>query len=125
MVFFHTTNYVRKPCKILPVSSPLNPSSVNGSTLSSTTNTITFSVANGTYSYSVASVSGYTVSPASGSITVNGKNISQSITFTSSSTTTTTKPSSSGISSTELYAIMGAVVAVAVIGSAIAVTRRK
>ncbi len=41
-----------------------------------------FLLANGTYSYSIGSVSGYTASPASGSITFNGKNVSQSITFT-------------------------------------------
>ena len=95
----------------------------NGTTESSTTDTMTFSVPNGTYSYSIGSVSGYTVSPSTGSITVNGKNVSQSITFTSSSTTT--KASPSGISSTDIYAIMGAVLAVAVIGSAIAVMRKR
>jgi YVTN family beta-propeller protein len=87
----------------------------NGTTESSTTNTITFTAANGTYSYSIGSVSGYTVSPSSGNITVNGKNISRDTIFTASS----------GISSTELYAIIGAVIAVAVIGSVVAITRKR
>jgi len=55
----------------------------NGTTESSSTNTITFSVPNGTYSYTIGSVSGYTASPSSGSITVNGANVNQAITFTS------------------------------------------
>ena len=87
----------------------------NGSTLSSTTNTITFTAASGTYSYSIGSLSGYTVSPSSGSTTVNGKNVSQGITFSASPK----------ISSTELYAIIGAAVAIAVIGSAIAVMGKR
>jgi hypothetical protein len=55
---------------------------LNGTTLSSTSNTITFNEPNGTYSYYIGSVSGYTVSPSSGSITVNGANVHQAITFT-------------------------------------------
>jgi len=54
----------------------------NGTTESSSTNTITFSVTNGAYSYTIGSVSGYTASPSSGSITVNGANVNQAITFT-------------------------------------------
>ena len=45
-------------------------------------NTITFSEPNGTYSYTIGTVSGYTVSPSSGSVTVNGSNISKMVTFT-------------------------------------------
>ena len=57
---------------------------LNGTTESSSTNTITFSEPNGTYSYSIATVSGYTVSPSSGSITINGENIEKAVTFTPS-----------------------------------------
>ena len=56
---------------------------LNGTTESSTTSTIVFSEINGTYSYTINSVSGYTVSSSSGSVTVNGKNAAQSVTFTS------------------------------------------
>ena len=70
---------------------------------------------NGTYFYSIGSASGYMVSPPSANITVNGKNVRQSI----------TSSASSKISSTELNAMIGAVAAVAVIWSAIAVMRRK
>jgi len=54
----------------------------NGTTESSSTNTITFNEPNGTYSFSIASINGYSVSPSSGSITVNGANVNQAITFT-------------------------------------------
>ena len=98
----------------------------NGTTLSSTTNTISFTAANGTYSYSIGSISDYKVSPSSGSITVNGKNVSQSITFTSSSPPPPSKLSSpSGISSTELYIIIGVVISAAVIGMVSAEMRRR
>jgi YVTN family beta-propeller protein len=53
-----------------------------GTTQTSTTGTIVFSEADGTYAYSIASVSGYTASPSSGSVTVNGVGVSTSITFT-------------------------------------------
>jgi YVTN family beta-propeller protein len=49
--------------------------------LSSTGSTINFSEPNGTYSYSVESINGYTVSPQSGSLYVQGLAISQSVTF--------------------------------------------
>jgi YVTN family beta-propeller protein len=55
---------------------------LNGTTESSTTDTITFSVPNGTYSYTIATVNrDYAPSPSSGSITVNGANVNQAITF--------------------------------------------
>ncbi len=50
----------------------------------STGKSISFSVTNGTYAFSV-SVSGYSPSPASGSIGVNGANVTQPIVFTSES----------------------------------------
>ncbi len=62
----------------------------NGATESSTTSTISYSgIVNGTYSFSVGSVSGYTASPSSGTITVNGGNVNKAITFTAVSTSTT------------------------------------
>ncbi len=55
-----------------------------GSPMSSTTTTITFSEKNDTYSYAVGAVSGYSASPSSGSVTVNGGPQSVPITFTKS-----------------------------------------
>jgi len=54
----------------------------NGTTESSTGNTIKFNEPNGTYSFSISPISGYSASPSSGSITVNGANVNQAITFT-------------------------------------------
>ena len=52
-----------------------------GGTTNSGTGSISFSEPNGTYSYSVGAVSGYTSSPSSGSLTVNGAAVSQAIAF--------------------------------------------
>ena len=57
---------------------------LNGSTKSSTTATITFQESNGSYGFTVGSVSGYTVSPSTGSVKVSGGPASQTVTFTSS-----------------------------------------
>ena len=54
----------------------------NGSTQSSTGSTILFTEANGTYAYALGTVSGYTVGPATGSVTVSGSDVSRAITFT-------------------------------------------
>ncbi len=54
----------------------------NGSTESSTSSSIAFTEANGTYSFSVGAVAGYTVSPGSGSLTVEGAALSEPITYT-------------------------------------------
>jgi hypothetical protein len=48
----------------------------------SRTHTVTFEMANGSYSYAVAAVPGYSVSPASGSVTVNGSDTGAAVTFT-------------------------------------------
>ena len=63
---------------------------LEGSPQTSTTRTIAFSEANGTYAYTVGSVSGYTASPSSGSVTVTGAAVSVTITFTSVSVPTYT-----------------------------------
>ena len=80
-----------------------------------------FSLTNGTYSYAVGNVSGYTISASSGSISVNGNGVSKTITFSPIKKS----PPSSGISSTELYGIIGGVVAVAAFGSVLAIMRKK
>jgi len=92
----------------------------NGNTETSTTNTISFTEPNGTYSFSISSINGYSVSPSSGSITVKGTNISQNITFTS--VTTTTPPSSNDYL---IYIIIAVVVIAAAIGVVVAMVGRK
>ncbi len=53
----------------------------NGSKLSSTTAQIEFSAHNGSYSYNVESVGGYSLSKSIGTIIVNGQNVSVSVQF--------------------------------------------
>ena len=83
-----------------------------------------FSLTNGTYSYTTSNVSGYSVMPSSGSISVNGSSISKTITYKATSTPPG-KTSPSGISSTEIYGVIGAVIAVAAIGAGITVYRKR
>jgi hypothetical protein len=61
---------------------------LSGTPQSSTTSTITFSETNGNYAYTVAVVTGYSAAPTSGTLTVNGAGVSQTITFTSAVATT-------------------------------------
>jgi hypothetical protein len=63
-----------------------------GTTRTSTTDTIAFMESNGTYGYTVGTVSGYTVSPSSGSVTVNGAGVNRPITFTPLPTIDMTPP---------------------------------
>ena len=94
----------------------------NGVNESSKASTIVFTdISNGTYSYKVSSVANHTSSPSSGSITVRGKNTTQSLTFTHNPS----KNAPFKLSSIELYAIIGAVVAIAAIGGAFMVIRRR
>ncbi len=55
---------------------------LNNQTRSSTNRSITFNESNGSYAYTVGAVSGYTRSPSSGSVTINGVNKTVIITFT-------------------------------------------
>ncbi|HEV2165906.1 MAG TPA: alkaline phosphatase family protein, partial [Thermoplasmata archaeon] len=56
---------------------------LGGSTLNSTSSTIGFSEPNGSYSYTVGGGTGYTPSPSSGSLAVDGRSASQSVVFRS------------------------------------------
>jgi hypothetical protein len=91
---------------------------LNGVRESSTTSIIVFSEPNGTYSYTVNNPSGYLLSSSSGTITVSGNNITNEITFKSNKTT-------SILSNTELYEIIGAVAVIAAIGGAVILIRRR
>jgi YVTN family beta-propeller protein len=59
----------------------------NGTTTASTSSSITFTVPNGTYVYSIGSVAGYSANQTSGSVTVSGSGASVTIGFTSNSST--------------------------------------
>jgi len=55
----------------------------NGTAGNSGTTTIVFTIGNGSWTYSVGAVTGYTATPSSGAVTVSGAATSQPITFTS------------------------------------------
>ncbi|MCL4314138.1 MAG: protease pro-enzyme activation domain-containing protein [Candidatus Thermoplasmatota archaeon] len=59
-----------------------------GGSTQSGTGSISFSEPNGSYSYTVGSVSGYTSSPSSGTVTVSGASITKAISFTATTTPT-------------------------------------
>ncbi len=60
---------------------------LNGSTVAGTGTSIVFEEANRAYTFSVGSVSGYTVSPSGGSVTVNGASVLVTVQFTSKANT--------------------------------------
>ena len=55
---------------------------LGGDAHENTTQTIQFTVPSGTYNFSVGSVPGYTATPSTGSLVVNGSNVTMSIAFT-------------------------------------------
>jgi hypothetical protein len=85
-----------------------------------------FSLTNGSYTYIISKIPGYSVSKSSGSLTISGKNATQSVTFSSvPSTTPPPKKPLASTSNTDLYIIIGAVAAVAVAGAVVAMMMRK
>lgn len=88
----------------------------------STSDSMIFSLINGSYTYSIGSVSGYSVSPQSGSIVINGTNVSNVISHTSLTSSSTLL---SGIFNLELYTIIGASVVIEVIGATALLLRKK
>ena len=100
---------------------------LNGSTQSSTTHTITFQESNGTYSFAVGTVSGYTSSPSSGSIKVNGTPLSQSVTFASSSSNGNTNQTTGflGLPGYDGFIVVGVIVAVVAAVAVILLMRKR
>src|SRR5712692_161991 len=56
---------------------------LNGQTESNSSSTISFSEPNGNYSYDIGTVAGYALSPVTGSLSVQGNDVQQSVVFTS------------------------------------------
>jgi YVTN family beta-propeller protein len=94
---------------------------INGSTISGSAASLTFSLQNGTYPFTVGEVAGYSVDPQSGSITVNGSGPNKEITFTP---TTSSAPTLWGLSVVDWYILVGVIAGVAVAGIAVAVVRQ-
>lgn len=85
-----------------------------------TLSTYTVSLTNGSYSYTVSSMN-QSYHASSGTFSVNGKIVSVSLSFSK----TATKTPSSGLSSTDLYLIVGVVVALAIVGTAVGLMMKK
>ena len=99
--------------------------SLNGSSLNSTTGSIQFQVPNGTTSFTIGAVSGYSVSPLSGTVQVDGSNSTVTVVFASG-----TGPHSNkgflGLPGMEGYELVGGVaVLAAIVGLALLVKRRR
>jgi len=76
---------------------------VSGSAKSSVGTSIAFMEANGTFSFSILGVTGYSASPASGSVTVNGADVTKPITWTV--TTYTVTFDETGLLGTTIWAV--------------------
>ncbi|EQD31418.1 thermopsin precursor, partial [mine drainage metagenome] len=97
---------------------------ITGTNKSSTSTTISFTEPNGTYSYTTGTTSNYTANISSGSIAVNGSSQNKTITFTATKVKKPLSPAPAGLSSIDI-AIIGGVVAIAVIGSAVTIMMRR
>ncbi len=104
-----------------------NGTTESSATRSSTGSSIVFIEPNGTYSFTVGSVPGYTVNPSTGTVTVNGLPVSQSIAFKSSSTTPSNGTGSAtflGLPAAGGYALLGGIVAVVIVAAVVTVLLR-
>ena len=78
-----------------------------GTKNSSTTSTITFRAANGTYDFTASAVAGYTPNPSSGTITVSGQAVGQSVQFTATTVSVTSTPTSGPVGTTIYVSAVG------------------
>jgi hypothetical protein len=102
---------------------------LNGTAVSSANSTVDFDVPNGTLSFTIAPLVGYTSSPSSGTVMVAGGPVSESITFTpAASSVGGTKGSSSHglpqLTRTEWYLVVAAVAAAGAVGAVFLVRGR-
>ncbi len=88
---------------------------LNGTTAQSTGHVAQFSVPNGIYAYSIEQKSGYTVAPASGTVTVNAMNVTVPVTYSPTSSGGSPLGSVGGLPAWALYLLIALAVAVAAI----------
>ncbi|GGI80591.1 hypothetical protein GCM10007112_16760 [Vulcanisaeta souniana JCM 11219] len=97
----------------LPNGTPWS-ATLNGTTKTSTTGSINFTVTPGPYTYQVGLVNGYTASPGSGSITVGG-NETVPITFTPTTATTNRTVTTTSTSQTMISWVTPVIIAVVIV----------
>ncbi len=95
---------------------------VGGATHTSANSSITFQESNGSYSYQVGAITGYTVSPSGGPLTVAGAPVQVYLEF--NTTGSTSHGAAGGLSALD-YAVIGLVVAVFAILAILVMMRRK
>ena len=88
-----------------------------GTVQTSTTTTITFQEPNGTYAFSVGSVSGYSVAPSTGSLHISGAPVTQALTFSTTSSSTSSAGFLGLSGNTGYYVLIGIAIA-AIAGAA-------
>ena len=98
---------------------------LNGVSTPSTATTAVFSMANGTYDFTVAGPSGYTATPSSGKVTVNGASATQAVSFAKSNSGTTQKSTNPLASGWGLFAVIAVVVILLVVLLALLLLRRR
>ncbi|MCI4373014.1 MAG: hypothetical protein L3K02_05170, partial [Thermoplasmata archaeon] len=102
---------------------------LHGALLTSSSASINFTETNGSLSFEVASVPGYTASPSTGSVLVNGAPVFRSITFatapTSSRNNTTSPPEFLGLPLIDGYTLLGGIVLLVVLGVLVAIWYRR
>ncbi|MCI4324160.1 MAG: right-handed parallel beta-helix repeat-containing protein, partial [Thermoplasmata archaeon] len=92
--------------------------SLNGVPQTATGDAISFDEKNGTFAYTVTSTGSVAPTPASGSVTVTGSAIGTAIAFgTSGSTTTTPAGTNTGISATDLYAVIAVAIILGILAA--------
>jgi len=96
---------------------------LGGAPQSSTAATLNFTEPNGSYPFTVGAVSGYNVSPVSGTANVSGASVGVKVTFTPISPSTT--PTSSTSTPLWVYLLVALVIAAVVIGTVVFLRRRK
>lgn len=96
-----------------------------GNSYSSTTSSVSMSLPNGTYSYTIEDATGYNVTPESGNVTVSGSSPSPVVvTFTENSTTPPPPSAPSGLAYW-IYIIIGIAIGGGVTGAALVVYYRR
>jgi len=100
---------------------------IDGQNLTGTTNTVSISLPNGVYTFAVWAPTGYTASPAAGSITVSGAPVAKGITTAAIPPPPSTTSNSWNYLGTLAYAIIGVLALLAVIFLVLAImfARRK
>ncbi len=93
----------------------------NGTTLYSTTATITFTFPNATYYYTVGSVSGYSSNRTTDTVTVNGQDKNVGVAYSASSAAT----GFLGLPGSEGYYLVGGIVALVVVLAIVAMVVRR